>query len=101
MKSLIIVLLFLSLQNVIDADKEDGPDTTVVKDAKKGVKGLKEKVMEKNSPQISKVEENPRQNESGSEKISPKISNNNKVFSQNSKDSEGQSPKITNIDFVL
>ena len=60
MKSLIIVLLFLRLQNVIDADKEDGPDTTVVKDAKKGVKGLKEKVIEKTHhkhPKLKKTED--------------------------------------------
>ena len=82
MKFFINVLLFLSLQNAIVADKEDDPDTNIVKDAKEVAKGLKEKVMEKNSPQISKVEENPRQNESGSEKISPKISNNNQFVSQ-------------------
>ena len=66
-------------------------------DAKKEVDVLKEKTMEKNSPQISKAEEYPRQNVSGLEKTSWKIGNNDQVFRQNSKDSEGQ---VSNNDLV-
>ena len=98
MKNLINVFSYLSLQNAIVADKGGDPDANVVKDAKKGASGLKKKIIEKNSPQISKAEENPKLNFSGLEKTSPKIGNNDQVFRQNSKDSAGQSPKITNND---